>query len=324
MMEIVFGESACGSLKIAQSYGKGPYRGGAVGVFLRKPDGSAPTQAELEQARRQAEEEARRAWESAEPLGGSAADVFGIDLNLSEGDVSGDVLGTARRAQMLQKLEQLGNAHAAQVLPMRMDAARAALDAARAVLASDGRIRIWYSEHHPDEFCGFCWLMAQLRDVRSGEVRAVCLPRQVEDENKITRYGSWGEVRLEEWHRLVCYERTLSPLIRRVCAAMWQQLAQENTPLRAVVNGGLMSVPADFYDGFIRREIAAQGEKFHEARAIGNVLGRYELGIGDGLIALRIEEMIRRGELEAVTQPEPGDIIYRRWLQKTGKFSENT
>ena len=27
MIEIVFGESACGSLKIAQTYGKGKYRG---------------------------------------------------------------------------------------------------------------------------------------------------------------------------------------------------------------------------------------------------------------------------------------------------------
>lgn len=30
MIEIVFSESACGSLKIAQTYGKGKYRGGAV------------------------------------------------------------------------------------------------------------------------------------------------------------------------------------------------------------------------------------------------------------------------------------------------------
>ncbi len=35
MIEIVFGESACGSLKIAQTYGKGKYRGSAVSVFMR-------------------------------------------------------------------------------------------------------------------------------------------------------------------------------------------------------------------------------------------------------------------------------------------------
>ncbi len=30
MIEIVFGEGACGSLKVAQGYGKGKYLGGAV------------------------------------------------------------------------------------------------------------------------------------------------------------------------------------------------------------------------------------------------------------------------------------------------------
>lgn len=34
---------------------------------------------------------------------------------------------------------------------------------------------------------------------------------------------------------------------------------------------------------------------------IGRVLGKYQLGIGDSWIALRIEEMIRSGKLEAVT-----------------------
>ena len=34
MIEIVFGESACGSLKIAQTYGRGKYRGSAISVFI--------------------------------------------------------------------------------------------------------------------------------------------------------------------------------------------------------------------------------------------------------------------------------------------------
>ena len=40
MVEIVFGESACGSLKIAQTYGKGKYRGIAFLIFMRHEDGS--------------------------------------------------------------------------------------------------------------------------------------------------------------------------------------------------------------------------------------------------------------------------------------------
>lgn len=36
MIEIVFNDSAVGSLKVAQHFGKGPYREGAVSVFLSK------------------------------------------------------------------------------------------------------------------------------------------------------------------------------------------------------------------------------------------------------------------------------------------------
>ncbi len=56
----------------------------------------------------------------------------------------------------------------------------------------------------------------------------------------------------------------------------------ENAPLRAVVNGRLMSVPEDWYDPFLRREIAARPAEFSAAQVVGTVLGKYQLGIGDG------------------------------------------
>ena len=59
MIEIVFGEGACGSLKVAQGYGKGKYPGGAVSVFIRNTDGTAPAAEEIQAAQLRAEEEAR-------------------------------------------------------------------------------------------------------------------------------------------------------------------------------------------------------------------------------------------------------------------------
>ena len=55
MIEIVFGESACGSLKIAQTYGKGKYRGSAVSIFMRHEDGSVPSSDEMKNAQLQAQ-----------------------------------------------------------------------------------------------------------------------------------------------------------------------------------------------------------------------------------------------------------------------------
>lgn len=69
MIEIVFSDSACGSLKVAQHYGEGKYQGGCFGVIISHADGSKPTKKEVEAAQREAEEKARLAWESAVPLG---------------------------------------------------------------------------------------------------------------------------------------------------------------------------------------------------------------------------------------------------------------
>ena len=316
MMEIVFGESAYGSLQIAQSYGKGPYSGSAVGVFLHHRDGKRVTQAEMEAARRKAEEDARREWEAATPLGGSSRDVHCIDLQLSSGDISEDVPGEKRCAELEKYLKITGDdALSASVLKSVERAQLCIAEARRRMEAGEG-VRIWYSRHDPNEFCGFCWLMAQLQGIAAGEICAVELPMHEENGERIVSYGSWGEVPLNRWHRLAGLAQAVSPGVRRMYAAQWRQLQAENAPLRAIVNGSLMSVPLDFYDGFIRREIDVQEEKFHEARLIGNIIGKYRLGMGDAFIALRIEDMIRNGELEAVTLVEAGDAIYRRWLRK--------
>ena len=68
--------------------------------------------------------------------------------------------------------------------------------------------------------------------------------------------------------------------------------------MRVVLNGKLHSVKMDFYDPFIRKEIP--NDPFKVAQLIGLVLGRNHLGIGDWLIAQRIQKMVESHELIAV------------------------
>lgn len=63
MIEIIFSDSACGSLKMAQHYGEGSYVGGCNGVIVSKKDGGEPTPAEIEEAEKAAEEQIRSEWE---------------------------------------------------------------------------------------------------------------------------------------------------------------------------------------------------------------------------------------------------------------------
>lgn len=78
MIEIVFSDSACGSLKMAQHYGEGNYQGGCVNIIVSHRDRSKPTKAEVEAAQREAEEKTRLAWESAAPLDRNPADMNGF------------------------------------------------------------------------------------------------------------------------------------------------------------------------------------------------------------------------------------------------------
>ena len=60
MIEIVFSESAGGSLKVAQHFGEGNYRGVST-VILGHSDGREATQGELEQARQEFERKEQEA-----------------------------------------------------------------------------------------------------------------------------------------------------------------------------------------------------------------------------------------------------------------------
>ena len=83
-----------------------------------------------------------------------------------------------------------------------------------------------------------------------------------------------------------------------------------------MLNGKLVSAPESLYDPFILRELEKQENEFQEARLVGQVLGKYQLGIGDAWIALRIEQFIKDGLLIPLTVPEADVPIYHRILQK--------
>ncbi len=318
MVEVVFGDSAAGSLKLAQSYGKGPYRPGAIGVILLREDGREATEAEIEAARREAEAREKAAWESAVPLGGSAADVVSFSLALSVGDIAEAGAGP-RRMEALLRLASIYPEGTTPAAAEICENAAANLSKIQDRLRAGERVRIWYSQQS-DEMCGLHWLAAQLcaRQAPAGQVLLVRLPDWPEGAE---RYASWGDVAPGEWGRFLALQRQISPAGLAEIARAWAVLQAENAPLRAVVNGGLRSVPEDFYDPWILREIAAQEETFYEGRLIGAVLEKYRLGIGDAWIALRVEAMVRAGKLIAREAAAEGKPAYHRHLQKAAGFA---
>lgn len=182
-------------------------------------------------------------------------------------------------------------------------------------------IRIWTSDT-PDETCGFCWLINQLKSVgfENLDINYIKLPDfHVMPDGTVVIYSGWGEVAPHQWGNLARLGQKLPVNYMHALSLRWDQLKQENAPLRAVVNRQLVSVPEDFYDSFIFRELNKLEDEFMEAYLIGKVLGNYSLGIGDSFLALRIEKFIKDGILQPITKANSEDPSYHRLLRKVCK-----
>ena len=318
MIEIVFGDSACGNLKMAQRCGEGEFNG-SIGVIITHDDGSKPSPEEIAEAQREAEEKSHLAWKNAIPLGGDPADVYGFSLALSIGDISENEPG-AQQQKTLERLFSVYPDDLQDAISVMLQNAKDTLAAVceRAVSGYDA-LRIWYSDN-PDEACGLYWLMAQLEHLGTPleQLYLVKLPDWISDSNgNIARGVGWGQIAPEGWHQYLSLQKTAPSGFKEACAARWKTLQTESAPLRAVLSGQLVSMPETLYDDFIIREIAASDTEFREAVIVGAVLGKYALGIGDSWVALRIEEMIRAGKLEAVTDANEDMPIYHRILKKS-------
>ncbi len=281
MIEIVFGDSACGSLKVAQRYGKGKYQGG------------------------------------------NSADVYGLNLALSIGNISENKLGAQRQEVLEQLYSVYPNDEGRQVAQELLQRAKVNLETICDRAAAGEDLRIWYS-NQPDELCGLYWLMTQLNPLKElcGEIYLVKLPEwEADEKGNLIRMSGWGEVAPGEWHRYLALENQALPVFCQSCASHWMELQKENAPLRAMLNGQLVSVSETIYDSFILREIAEEGDEFQEAKIVGRVLGKYQLGISDAWIALRIEEMICAGTLEPVTECDEDSPIYHRILKCSTSYS---
>lgn len=314
MLEVVFSQCVEGAMKVAQQYGIGSYIGGAISVIYQYDDGAEPSEEELEQMRQQAQERERRNWENAVPLGGEARDIFCFSCGYSMGDITGDGLSQQRVDSITELYSIFPNG-----LPYCLKAlekARSALDTLVERASAGEEMRIWYSDE-PDECCGIYWLMCQLcqRMENLPRMWMVKLPDFTQVDSEVRQNQGWGDVDPGEYGRYAARAEAVIPALVKCMVEKWQQLQTDNAMLRAVINGQLQSVPENFYDAFIEKELAKMGDTFPESKLVIAVLND-RLGIGDFWITQRIEKIIDEGRLVPITQPKPGEELYRRTLKK--------
>ncbi len=313
MLEVVFSDSAAGSMAVAIGH-KG-YLGSATSVIFSNDDGIV--QEEIEKIQREAEERERSGWENAVPLEGNRKNIINLPLALSVGNISESEIGLERESA-LSLLSSIFPSMASQGVADLLDTSRKSYTRLLEQAQNGEPIRVWVGRE-PDDVCGLHWLMEQLRPIglEKLDVALVELPMwETRTDGCIVQYNGWGEVEPYRFGQMASLEKKLPTNYLRSLANRWRELQQENMPLRTVLNGRLVSVPESLYDTFILRELDALEDEFTEAILVGKVLGKYPLGIGDGWIALRIEQFIRDGILSPVTTPAPNAPIYRRILKK--------
>lgn len=153
MIEVLFTESAAGSMQYAKSMKH--TIGKANGLIFFTDDGIEPTPEQIAQV----EAEYRKKREKDVPTEGKPQDVACIPLGLSMGDVSDPF--SDDRAAFLQRMVMISGEEYADVGETLVQTARRSLEKVLCGVQRGESVRIWYS-HNPDELCGLCHLMSLL------------------------------------------------------------------------------------------------------------------------------------------------------------------
>ena len=302
MLELCFSQSARGGLRCAQHCGGGGRK--VFGVIVGRDDGRPATRKEIRQAQKQAQQKREALDREAIPLGGTPSDVLALSLGLDMEDIR-EPLGEARR-ELLRRWYDGNDEAADQDWQETLESA----DRLRACGTGDA-VRIWV-DHTPSSACGLLHA-ASILEKTGAAVSVVPLPRWREEGKAVVSYQGWGEVEPELFGHFLSREEPVPPLILGVMASRWRELQQENAPLRAVVNGRVRSVGADFYDGLIRKHIPEGQTKI--ALIIGDVLGWEKPGIGDIWLVERIRWMLSAGELRMVREDK--EMFYSSVVERT-------
>lgn len=293
MIEVLFGESESGSMKAAKNT-----------VVTGKTDG--PISVWTAGKKKAVKGEAPQ-W-----IEGTSEEVVCLGFLLDIGDIKEEVAGKYRRdliysmysraqwgrdEEIDAELQKLGDVYCNELTRLQN------------YLADGEAIRVWYSDA-PYSMCGFYHLCSILQKC-DNEVWSVKLPKHKVRRNAVTSYANWGEAAAEEFAGFLPYEKELSREEIRMYALLWSDLREDNSPLRAVVNGKVIGVPESFYDFMIWKSLTQTPIK--EARLLGNILGRSQISIGDWWYARRIENFI---EQEKIVVVEDAQNKYARVIRR--------
>ena len=205
MLEVVFDDSALGSMRQAFAGGSAGQEGTALyGSLEGERELTPEEEARLqEQTRLRQQEEAarqRRGWAESLQMEGAPSDILSFPLCLSVGEIREEGIGPQRQAA-LESLMGHSPEAAQQVTEDLLERSRQARNTLLARAGTGEAVRVWTS-NNPDDACGLAWLAQQLSalGLETVQVIQVKLPDFYEQsDGTVLCWQGWGEV--EPWLR---------------------------------------------------------------------------------------------------------------------------
>ena len=202
MLQIVFSDSECGSLKLATHWGPSSWDDGPIG-FIFGDGEREPTQEEKDQAMAQLKAQWEAENRRARPVGGDPGDVLCPSVGLDIGPISGPDVEKARFDLLTAWLG--GDFPLPDCDPddyAQRDMLWEQRQRDRERLLEGGKhgeaVRIWYS-NAPYSLCGFYDVLWQLRDCNC-PVTALEMPRWMPwEDGTVQSCLNWGELSPGDW-----------------------------------------------------------------------------------------------------------------------------
>ena len=131
----------------------------------------------------------------------------------------------------------------------------------------------------------------------------------------IAYFSAVGEVAPNLMPYFYQHRRQLTETEQGQLLSGWKRLQEENAPLRAMVDGRVQSVPADFYDEAILSGITEA--EMPAAHAVGRAMGELDMKtgnrVGDMFIFARIRALAQAGKIQIVHDaPTYRDMTIRK------------
>ena len=101
-------------------------------------------------------------------------------------------------------------------------------------------VRIW-ADQTPHSACGLLHAASLLKGANAAVSVVTLPPWRALSDNAVETYLGWGEVAPELFGHFLSREEPLPPAVLGVLTGRWRELQEENAPLRAVINGPLVS-----------------------------------------------------------------------------------